>query len=713
LLHAFGHAYSPWSDMAGRFRAELIRNSAEPIHIFEVSLDTARTQDPQDEGPFVEYIRALVADRKLDLIVPIGAPAAFFMQRHRLALFPTTPMLIVGADVRRIPPTALTENDAAVLVQVDIPAYLENILRLRPETTDVAVVVGNSPVERFWKSESLRAYQPFAGRVNITWYNDLTFDEMLRRAATMPPQSALLWYMLAEDAAGVPYLQDRPLDAMREVANVPIFGVGDHQLGRGIVGGPLLQTGTLGREAAAVALRILNGEAPGGTIHPPVPHGAPMYDWRELRRWNISETLLPPGSIVQYHEASVWGQYHWYIAAAAAALLAQSVLIGFVFLQNRRRRTAEASLKESEERMRFTAASANVGLWQFDRASNELWATGHCRAMFGLNEDVPLTRDTFLAAIHPEDRETAIVSLREAWTADQSAVHDVRVVRPDGQVRWVSVRARVHADERGAPSQLSGTFVDITEQKVAESEATLQRQEVAHLMRVSVMGELSGAIAHEINQPLTAIQSNAETGLDLLAEASPDLAEVREVFQDIVHDNRRASEVIQRLRNLLKKGEKRSESIDVNDLVNATLELLNSELIGRRISLKLDLATELPPTLGDPVQLQQVLLNLVMNAMDAMESTPIAQRFVTITTQAAQEGTVEVLVKDRGPGIVGEDRPFEPFYTTKTHGLGLGLTICSTIVEAHSGTLTLVNGDDGGAVAGLSLPAQDMLIAAE
>ena len=177
--------------------------------------------------------------------------------------------------------------------------------------------------------------------------------------------------------------------------------------------------------------------------------------------------------------------------------------------------------------MTFTAASANIGLWQVDRRSNELWATEHCRALFGLRSDVPLTRDTFLKAIHPADRQIAISSLAMASNAGQPAVSDVRVVLPDDQVRWIRVRARSHSDDRGAPNQLSGIFVDITEQKAAESEAALQRQEVAHLMRASVLGQLSGAIAHEINQPLTAILSNAQAALHLLAQNSPDLAEVR------------------------------------------------------------------------------------------------------------------------------------------------------------------------------------------
>jgi C4-dicarboxylate-specific signal transduction histidine kinase len=445
------------------------------------------------------------------------------------------------------------------------------------------------------------------------------------------------------------------------------------------------------------------------------PEPTYQVDYAAMVRWGLSEKNLPTGTTVLFKEPSVWEQHRYFVLAALAIISLQAAFAGALLLERRWRTRAEAMLSESEERMTFTAAAVNVGLWQFDPETRELWATEHCRTMFGLPPNAAFTHDRFLNAIHLEDRDAALAALRGTAEMDHPAITDVRIVGPDLQIRWIRIRARALEQARGATRKLSGTFVDMTAQKAAEVEAAVQRREVAHLTRVSVLGELSGAIAHEINQPLTAILFNAQAALHLLSREQPDIEEARNALQDIVHEDNRAGQVIQRLRTLLKKGEPTREPIELNELVTETVALLNSELIGRGVSIQIVPATRLPVTSGDPVQLQQVLINLIVNAIDAMATTPAAQRLITVITRTTRNGGVEVVVKDRGTGVdtAEQGKVFEPFFTTKQNGLGLGLAICSTIVESHGGALSLTNSAGGGAEASFSLPLQEMLVAAQ
>jgi PAS domain S-box-containing protein len=697
------------------FNKRLSEKTTEKFEIFIDYLELGRFPGQAHIDRSVRFLAEKYAEAPPDILITLGRAAVPFMVKNRDVIAPQVPIIIGSVPVRTAAEATPIANSIWVVTEYNFLETMKLAEQLQPEARNLVIVAGASEYDLSWVNDARRELEPYQNRYNTKYIVGLTYQDMLKEVSQLSRDTIVMMSFVFTDGAGLPR---SPPDVAADVAKIsgaPVYSPISSFFGRGIIGGYMDSFEAHGVAAADIALEILSGKAATALNQQTKPLHRHEVDARQLERWGLSSQNLPSDAVVSFREPTIWEQHSALVLAAAFVFALQTAFAGVLLIQRRRRLRAEVLLKESEERMTFTAASVNIGLWQFDRETNELWTTEHCGALFGLAGDVPLKRETFLAAIHPEDRENAITSFREALNADQSAAQDIRVVLPDDQVRWIRVQARLQPRNHGSANQVSGIFVDITEQKAAEAQADLQRQEVAHLMRVSVAGELSGAIAHEINQPLTAIQSNAETGLDLLAENSPDLVEVRSVFEDIVHDNRRASEVIQRLRNLLKKGERISVSIDINSLVNSTLQLLNSELISRRIDVRLDLANGLPATLGDPVQLQQVLLNLIMNAMDAMASTPVAQRIVTISTRTTLAAAIEVCVKDCGTGIqaVEQGRIFEPFYTTKTHGLGLGLAICSTIAEAHGGNIKLANDEGGGAVARLSLPAQEMLVAAK
>ena len=411
--------------------------------------------------------------------------------------------------------------------------------------------------------------------------------------------------------------------------------------------------------------------------------------WRTLNGPSLFDIGSP--------ETNVFGMQLFLIGLSPPILL-----LGAAIEETRR---AERTTRESEERISFAAASSNVGLWQYEFATGTFWATDYCRPLFGLSPSEPLTLDGLVSRIHPNDSPTASAALASAIA--RAIPLDVEFRVQDGdEVRWISVQARPVAGDDGKPTAMSGAFGDVTSRKLTEADADVQRQEIAHLMRVSMLGELSGGLAHELTQPLTAILSNAQAGKLLLAKGNKSLSEIGNIFDDIIAEDERAGEVINRLRGMLKKGDVKHETIDMNDLIASTLRLLHSELIDRRMSVSFDNVPNLPAVHGDPVQLQQTLLNLLMNAMDATENVPPARRRISVSAATTDDGGVEVHIYDRGTGLPPsrEHKVFEPFFTTKERGLGLGLSICTSIVKLHGGTLSLQNNVREGASAVFRLP---------
>jgi PAS domain S-box-containing protein len=411
--------------------------------------------------------------------------------------------------------------------------------------------------------------------------------------------------------------------------------------------------------------------------------------WRALNEPNLFLTGTPETSVL----------------AIQAFLIGFSIPVILLGASIEETRHAERATRESEERMALAAASADVCMWQTDGRGAPFWITGYGRTMLGLPPHAPVTRDTVIGLVHPDDRQHAKETLLAAASANRLADCEFRIVRPDGMIRWLRCRARP-SGRRGNVERISGTFADITEAKSAEFALAQQRQEISHLMRVSMLSELSVGLAHELTQPMTAILSNAEAALLLLQNNPPQIAEAIDAIKDIIEEDSRAGEVIHRMRGLLKKSEANFEPVDLSEIIHSTLRLVHNELITRRVRVKSSLQPQLPLVLGDPVQVQQVMLNLILNAFDAMNEVTPSRRIVSVAAKVSGEDEIAVEIADTGAGLLQshQDRLFQPFFTTKERGLGLGLSLCATILKAHGGSLSLVSNPAGGAIASFSLP---------
>jgi signal transduction histidine kinase/ABC-type uncharacterized transport system substrate-binding protein len=575
IVHSVGRDFSPWDDYARKIREELKLQSKYPIDIFEASLSTARFPDGNEDA-FVSYLNAVFSERKLDLIVTIGGPAARFFQQNRQRIFPSIPTLYAALAQRMSSNAPAT--DAMVSVSVDVLSTPDQILKLVPETTKVFIVMGSSPIEKLWLEEMRKLFQPLTSRLEITYSNELSLEQILEQVATLPPRTFIVYGQMLVDAAGVVHEGNRAIDRIHAVANAPIFSEQDAFFGRGIIGGRMTNISDVSRQTAAVAVRILGGESPGSIKTPPIPAASPRYDWRELKRWNISESQLPPGSEVFFRVPSLWEQYRPQLTAVMAAILLQAGIIALLLVERRRR-------------------------------------------------------------------------------------------------------------------------------VVAQAEATSRRQEVVHLNRVTTASVLSSSIAHELNQPLGAILSNTEAAQMLLKANPLDLAQLGEILSDIVRDEQRASAIISGLRNLLNnRTEADLRTLDLNDTVRDVVKIVSPEVTRRGVILRTILAPEPLRVRCDPIHLQQVIINLVMNGVDAMEGVANPHN-LTIRTNLADTGGVEARISDSGPGIPNDKLAsiFNAFVTTKPQGTGLGLPIARTILESYGGELWAENRTRG-AVFSFRLP---------
>lgn len=363
-------------------------------------------------------------------------------------------------------------------------------------------------------------------------------------------------------------------------------------------------------------------------------------------------------------------------------------------------RAQERSLLEAQR-------IAHLGNWEWDVVTDRVVWSDEVYRIFGLTaQESAGTHAAFLKTVHVADRARVQQATMAALAQPQVSFSvEHRIVRPNGDERVVHQRGEVTCDAAGNPQWMFGTVHDITDRRRAEEETSRMRDELAHVERAARMGELAASLAHEINQPLAAILSNAQAARRQIASAAPDIKCVRDILDDIIRDDKRAASVVHGLRVMLQKGQPKREVFDVNDVVREVVQILHSEISGRRASLALDLTDALPTVNGGRVEIQQVLVNLVVNALDAVRNQSPHRREVVIRTHADDLG-VAVAVCDRGCGIPSANISsiFQPFFTTKSTGLGMGLAICRRIIESYGGQIRAINNQEGGATVSFSLP---------
>lgn len=365
------------------------------------------------------------------------------------------------------------------------------------------------------------------------------------------------------------------------------------------------------------------------------------------------------------------------------------------------------SIAKSEEKLALISSITTLGFWSWNAATDRVWASTHTRRILGFDEHVELTRESLLAALHPSDRAAVVRTIMAPDTPDGTLEMELRVVGTAAEIRWIKVRARAYCDEMGATRRVAGYVLDEGQRKRAEAASLKQQQQITHLTRVAMLGELSGALAHELQQPLTAIMCNAQAAQILAAKPQVNLDALREILTDIVNDDKHAGQIIQHLRSLLIRGEMQFQVVEIYDLLREVLTLAHSRLIEVHVRLDTYVDPTLPSVCGDRVELQQVLLNLILNACESMSNNATDDRRIEIRAALDDDGrVVRISVLDCGGGIDSEqlERVFDPFFTTKKRGLGLGLAVCQSIIAAHKGRLWATNNSDRGAGFHFTIP---------
>jgi signal transduction histidine kinase len=565
-------------DFSSAFAAALNVSSNSGVDVYTESLDIDRFGSDEYERVLLTYFREKYRAKPIGVIVPVGTLALEFVMRLRKELWSAVPVAFAAVDADSLAALSLPPDVTGKVMDLTLHDAVNAAKVMVPGLGRIAIV--GDPLERERLRHFARQLPQVAASQEIIDLTGLPMTEIRQRVATLPADSAILYLGIHVDGAGKSYTPRDALVPIAEAANRPIVVTDESQFGTGATGGVITSFVLAGKASGQLVLRILNGESAAKISIAGDGSTKPIFDWRQLQRFGISEAALPVGSEVRFRETTAFARYRWQILSVAAVLGIQTGLIIGLFYERRRRRDAEAVSRDA------------IG-------------------------------------------------------------------------------------------------------------------KLAHMNRVATAGELSASLANEINQPLAAMVANANAGLRFLTRDTPELDEARDTLKRIVRDGHRAGKVIGSVRDMFKKDGGEASPVDLNEVIQDVVRPVRGELQAQGIIVQTGLTKPLPLVLGHSGQLQQVILNLVKNAAEAMDGVCGRPRVLRVESAIYDSDNVLVAVEDTGTGIDQNDlnRIFDSFYTTKSHGMGMGLSICRSIVESHGGRIWASSGDARGSIFSVKLPA--------
>jgi C4-dicarboxylate-specific signal transduction histidine kinase len=703
-------------------------------HLFDV------LEPPDVNARQLGFLRAKYAGRRIDAVIAIGHPR-YARLREELGLTAGVPIVYLEA-APAIPPVP---NSTRLRLTSTVASSYEFVRGLRPGPHHVALIGGDSRADRIGNAATLARLAELVPPDRLIDLTQLTLDETRERVRTLPDDTFLLIGDVLSEPSGRPLSYPALLASLAPVVRVPVVVATDVLVGQGALGGRVYELRPLGARLAQVARRLVDG-MPADRIPAAVVETVPVLDAHQLQRFGIPESRVPAGTVVRFREPSMWTEYRAWLLAGTTALVLQAVVIAGLLAERRRRR---ASQRRLAERLRLQAlvaeistAFANVTAHKVEiQMEASLENVGHalkaedcaiwtwrgpdeaprlvCRWLTRAGA-LPVTSvldDALLAWARERlerGEEVHVADAADASMASPMPAPPPSVLllplRVDGRVIGVFALRHTHA-EPWTPDMLGGlrTIGEIIAtavvRKRADSSTRAQLETLAHVNRVAGLGELAAAIAHELNQPLAAILANTEVAHHLLGREDPPFAEIRDIVTDVIIDDERAGGIIRNMRAMLRHQRVDAEPVDVNAVATDVRRLVQHDPRLRSRALDLVLGDGVPPVTIDATQLTQVVLNLVTNAVDAMAGS--SDRHPIRLRTEARAGGASIEVSDHGPGIPDDvlGRLFDPFFTTKADGLGVGLAISRSILEAAGGRISAANGEDAGAIFRVWLPA--------